>query len=334
MTVARPASVQTLRVSDLPTMSRSSTSGAKGGEPAVPTLELARTPGHLIRRAQRVHNVIWSDVVGAEPTGPQFAVLSSVARRPGLDQKALGALSSLDKSTTTDVVRRLVRHGWLTRTLDEDDRRRSVLHLSPPARAALASLTEQADVVQTRLLEPLTPIRRSQLITDLAALAYEGDPPESPSPGSDGLGLELADAPGHLIRRAQQAYTARWTNAFRGRITGPQYAVLCALAIRQPADQVTLGEVASLDRTSTAEVVERLAAQDLITVVTDSSDRRRKALRLSETAIRELPSITSAAADVQSQLLDLLPQRSRRRLLDHLAAVAYQRPVSLAEPSA
>ena len=296
-----------------------------GDEPTVATLELARTPGHLIRRAQRVHNVLWLEHVGAEPTGPQFAVLSSVARRPGSDQKTLGLLASLDKSTTTDVVGRLSRHGWLVTAPDEDDRRRKVLHLSRPARAALHTLTRNAQGVQEALLAPIVQADRSWFLDSLSALAYEGDPPRA-ARDADVLGLELSRAPGHLIRRAQQAYTARWTRAFAGRLTGPQYAVLCAVAQHQPIDQLRLGKAASLDKSSTAEVVERLAAQELLSVVADATDRRRKALRLSERAAVQLPAMTAAADEVQSQLMGLLAPDERAGFLDLLAAVAYQLP--------
>lgn len=308
--------------------------GAVGGRPTVATLELARTPGHLIRRAQRVHNVLWLERVGAEPTGPQFAVLSSVARRPGSDQKTLGALASLDKSTTTDVVGRLTRHGWLTTAPDEDDRRRKVLHLSRPARAALHALTRSAMQVQEALLAPIAETDREWFLRALSALAYEGDAPTS-ARDAGGLGLELSRTPGHLIRRAQQAYTARWTRTFAGRLTGPQYAVLCAVAQHQPIDQLRLGEAASLDKSSTAEVVERLAAQELLSVVADANDRRRKALRLSERAVAELPAMTEAAGEVQAQLLELLAPDERARFLDLLAAVAYQLPnTAVADPGA
>lgn len=302
----------------------SASSGAPGRPP---TLDLARTPGHLIRRAQREHNLLWVEHVGPEPTGPQFAVLSGTARRPGLDQKTLGQLASLDKSTTTDIVRRLVRRGWLTAGPDPDDRRRKVLHLSPPAQVALASLTTAAARVQRDLLAPLSADRRHELVTDLALLAYEGDPP--PRVEDDvAAGLDLATTPGHLIRRAQQAYVARWTHTFGGSLTGPQYALLCALAHHEPADQSTLGEAAALDRTSTTEIVERLTAARLVTAATDIHDRRRKALRLSPAGRRELPDITRRAADVQAALFDLLPVSSRGRLLDNLGAVAYRREPS------
>jgi DNA-binding MarR family transcriptional regulator len=301
---------------------------AHGPEPrpnaSVPTLDQSRTPGHLIRRAQRVHTALWARSVGAEPTGPQFAVLSSIARRPGLDQATAGVLASLDKATTVDVVRRLVRHGWITVDPDPDDRRRKVLHLSRPARAALYSLTESATVVQQALLAPLTPEQRRDFLPDLAALAYEGYPPAPIQEGTDVVGLELSTTPGHLIRRAQQNHTARWTHRFQGSLTGPQYATLCVLAQNEPIDQATLGELASLDKSSIAQVVDRLISRGLVIALTDAADRRRKTLRLSEAAKEELPGMTLAAAAVQAELLALLPFPRHEPFLTALAAVAYQ----------
>jgi DNA-binding MarR family transcriptional regulator len=303
--------------------------GANRPEPTptaarVPVLELARTPGHLIRRAQRVHGALWARHVGAEPTSPQFAVLSAIASQPGMDQTRAGLLASLDKSSTVEIVRRLVRDGWITTDPDPDDRRRKVLHLSVPARAALHTLTQRAASVQVALLAPLETEQRADFVRDLATLAYEGQAPASLRAGGQDVGLELSTTPGHLIRRAQQSYTARWTQRFQGSLTGPQYAVLCALAEREPSDQATLGDAASLDKSSIAEVVDRLAARDLITVLADATDRRRKALRLSDAAKDAMPGMTAAAAEVQAELMDLLPASAHQRFLDALAAVAYQ----------
>jgi DNA-binding MarR family transcriptional regulator len=290
----------------------------------VPTLDQARTPGHLIRRAQRVHGALWAGSVGAEPTGPQFAVLSSIARRPGLDQTTAGVLASLDKATTVGIVRRLVQHGWITVDPDPNDRRRKVLHLSRPARAALYSLTKSATTVQQALLAPLTPEQRRDFVPDLATLAYEGDPPTPVQDENDVVGLELSTTPGHLIRRAQQHHTAKWTARFQGSLTGPQYATLCVLAENEPIDQATLGELASLDKSSIAQVVDRLAARGLIIALTDATDRRRKTLRLSDAAKAALPKMTSAAAAVQAELMALLPTPRHEPFLDALAAVAHQ----------
>lgn len=293
----------------------------EGAEPT--RLPLSRTPGHLIRRAQRVHGMLLARRVGSEPTGPQFAVLSVIAGQPGLDQSTAGALASLDKSSTADVVRRLRRHGWVTVDRDPRDGRRNVLHLSRPARTALLTYTAQVAAVQEELLAPLDASRRAAFTDDLAVLAFAGRPPARGATAASGIGLDLASTPGHLIRRAQQAHTLRWTDRFHGLLTGPQYAVLATLTGGAPIDQASVGEAAALDKSSVAEVVDRLTGRGLLDVLVDPDDRRRKLVRLSVAAAEQMPELTRAAAAVQVELLGLLPASSHERFLDELAQVAY-----------
>lgn len=282
-------------------------------------LDLACAPGHLLRRAQRAHGVLWSEEFGTELTGPQFAVLSSVARHDGIDQVTVGHEASLDKSTAVGIVRRLVRDGWVAAASDPHDGRRKVLHLTDAAGEALAPLTLRVRGVQERLLAPLDPATRGRLIDDLATLAYEGAPPAPEAPAA--LGLPSERTVGHLVRRAQAVHNARWAEAFDGALTGPQYAVLVALALAEPADQTALAPVAALDKSSLSEVVERLVARDLVDAAPHDADRRRKTLRLTGAARRVLPGFTVTAASVQDRLLVHLPRRRRPAFVRTLAAL-------------
>lgn len=295
---------------------------AAGPAPAV--LDLARTPGHLIRRVQRAHVARWARTVGTELTGPQFAVLSGIAGHPGIDQVTVGEEAALDKSTTVGIVRRLVRDGWVVAEADPSDRRRKMLDLSAPARAALGQITGRVRQVQDALLAPLAQTRRLELVDDLAVLAYEGAPP--PARDRSDLGLESSTTIGHLIRRAQHVHNACWATAFEGAVTAPQYAVLAAVARLGPVDQVSVGTEAALDRSSLSEVVDRLVGKGLLEVEDDPDDRRRKRLRLAPHAHTALPGMTSTAAEVQATLMSHLPAARRGRLVDALAAVAGGHP--------
>ena len=289
----------------------------------VPFLDLERTPGHLIRRVQRVHTSLWSQLVGSQPTGPQFAVLSVLARTPDLDQSAVGLAASLDKSTGAEIVRRLVHNGWLIVTTDPADRRRKLLRLSRPASAALVDLTRTVIEVQRALLAPLSTAASARLVAQLAELAYAGDPPRLVAFGSASgpIGLDVSTTPGYLIRRAQQTHAARWTERFNGELTGPQYAVLCALAQHGRLGQMTVGDTAALDKSSAAEVVDRLIARHLVIASPDPDDRRRKQLRLSDTALTDMDRITSLAAAVEAELLNFLPAARRKAFLTDLASL-------------
>lgn len=268
--------------------------------------------------------MLWNQLVHADLTGPQFALLSAVGAQPGLDQTAARTFASLDKATAAGIVSRLARDGWLAVETDPADRRRKRLDLPRSTRSALRVITAQVQDVQRALLDPLTPPAREALLTGLSALAHADTPPdELPRPDTrQELGVELATSPGHLIRTAQQTHTTRWKKRFGSELTGPQYAVLCVLAAAEPRDQSGVGEAASIDKSSIVEVVDRLRARGLVDAAEDPAYRRRKVLRLSAVARVQLPEITERAAAVQADLTALVPATVRDDFLEALSVVA------------
>jgi len=55
-------------------------------------VDLSTHPGHLARRLQQAHTLLWNTHVSAETTSPQFAVLNAVAGQDDLDQRMVGDL--------------------------------------------------------------------------------------------------------------------------------------------------------------------------------------------------------------------------------------------------
>src|ERR1017187_5668008 len=86
-----------------------------------------------------------------------------------------------------------------------------------------------------------------------------------------------AQTPGHLIRRAQQAHAQLWAEMIPLDITGSQYSILAALSVHGDLDQVTVGRLTSLDKSSLAEVASRMAKRGLIERSRDEQNERRKA---------------------------------------------------------
>jgi MarR family transcriptional regulator, lower aerobic nicotinate degradation pathway regulator len=146
----------------------------KGAPPDIPLLTMHRTPGYLLRRAQRVHGGIWARTVGAQLTPPQYAVLSAVEASPGCDQATVGRLVSLDTSSTADVVARLVRAGWIEREPSATHGRRASLRLAPAAPDRLTRITTLVRQVQEALLHPLGAVAARSFVDDLATVAYRG----------------------------------------------------------------------------------------------------------------------------------------------------------------
>jgi MarR family transcriptional regulator, lower aerobic nicotinate degradation pathway regulator len=292
------------------------------GQP--PVLALSATPGHLLRRTQQVHTAMWAEYVRLQLTGPQYGVLASLAQEPLIDQTRLGELASLDKNNAADIVRRLTRRGWICRSVDPADQRRRVLELTPPAKVAMREITPVVQRVQDALLGLVPPGGRADLVRMLAAIAYQqGEPPSSASAPDEPPALSLARSPGYLIRRAQRVHGAIWARDVGAEITGPQYAVLVALASEPGTDQVTVGRLTSLDRSSTADIVARLVRAGWIRQERRPGYGRRSILSLTAEAEAALHRITPKAAAVQRGLLRPLSPPDAAAFPGWLAYVAF-----------
>jgi DNA-binding MarR family transcriptional regulator len=125
--------------------------------------ELSRYTGYLVRRAQQVHAALWQRELNSEVTSVQFGVLSLLDQNPGIDQRSLGELLQLDRSTVADVVLRLETRGYIGRNRDVADRRRKILSLTDAGRAELDGLWAHADSVNEALVSGLGPDDRAEL---------------------------------------------------------------------------------------------------------------------------------------------------------------------------
>lgn len=67
-------------------------------------VDLSTHPGHLARRLQQAHYLLWNTMVSEEITSPQFAVLNALVAEPGLDQRTVGERVGLDRSTIAEVI--------------------------------------------------------------------------------------------------------------------------------------------------------------------------------------------------------------------------------------
>jgi DNA-binding MarR family transcriptional regulator len=294
---------------------------AEGADEDPGRLPLERIPGFLIRCAQQIHNALWSTHVPGDVTSPQYAVLATLASQPGLSQGRVGELASLDKSSVAEVVGRLVDRGWVARSCDPLDARRHRLRLAKEATVALRRLMPDAVGVQEHFLGPLPPRQRALFVERLRCIArFEHEPAGvRNAPTVPVLDLEV---PGHLIRCAQQEHTAIWLRTFGREITGPQYAILHVLAHRPDFSQRALGEVTALDRSTVADLVDRLDRRGWLERDRDPADGRRKLVRLSDTATRSLARYAAGMITVQRELVAPLRLASRDPFITQLATVA------------
>jgi DNA-binding MarR family transcriptional regulator len=148
------------------------------------SFEFRQAPGHLIRRA---HQVSWSlfmeETAGFDVTPVQFAILSALLVDPGEDQVTLARKVAFDPATFGSVIGRLEGRGWVRREPDAADRRRKLLWITPQGIEVAQKMKRAVGKVQQRILEPLSPPEREQLVALLDRLVA----------GHEGVGGEQAD---------------------------------------------------------------------------------------------------------------------------------------------
>ena len=98
-------------------------------------------------------------------------------------------------------------------------------------------------------------------------------------------------------------------------VTSPQFAVLYTIRAQPEIDQKTLGEEVSLDRSTTAEVLKRLAARGLVRRIRDCNDGRRNLLRLTAEGARTVARLTPRAVAMNAKLIGVLDADQREDLL-------------------
>ncbi|MGY0019960.1 MarR family winged helix-turn-helix transcriptional regulator [Streptomyces sp. cg35] len=119
-------------------------------------VDLTTHPGHLARRLQQAHYLLWNTMVSEEITSPQFAVLNTLVAEPGLDQRTVGERVGLDRSTIAEVITRLTRRELVDRTRDPEDGRRRLLRLTPEGLRTHKKLTVRTARMNQIFLAPLS----------------------------------------------------------------------------------------------------------------------------------------------------------------------------------
>jgi DNA-binding MarR family transcriptional regulator len=150
-----------------------------------------------------------------------------------------------------------------------------------------------------------------------------GDLPGTPG-GSNPTGGQVADMsthPGHLARRLQQVAHQLWNAQVSAETTPPQFIVLNTLRADPDIDQRTLGERASLDRSTVADVVARLVQRGLIRRVRDPRDGRRNVLRLTGRGESAHGYVAERAERMNNTLLAPLSHEEQAVLLSMLARI-------------
>src|ERR1700693_3381352 len=125
--------------------------------------------------------------------------------------------------------------------------------------------------------------------------------------------------PGFLLKRCHQVAMAIFLDECREfNVTQSQYGCLRALHEFPGIDQIALGRLVGLDRSTAGLVIKTLSERRLIERVINRTDKRRMRLKVSVDGKRLLDDISPAAARAQKRVLNGLPRRLHAVFLDML----------------
>jgi len=137
---------------------------------------LARSPGHLLHRAQqRAEEVFTASLGDDNVTLRQFAVLAAVSEKTGRTQTELVRITGIDRSTLADMMDRLEKKGLISREKSDTDKRAKIVRLTGKGRARLAEAAPHACAADAAILDALPKNKRRSFLGTLEGLVIAID---------------------------------------------------------------------------------------------------------------------------------------------------------------
>lgn len=131
----------------------------------------------------------------------------------------------------------------------------------------------------------------------------------------------VAERLGFLLRRAQQAHVALWQRIVSTEVTSVQFGAMTILDAEPGLSQVELGRRLDLDRSTIADLVQRLERRALVRRSPHSSDGRRKALEVTAVGATIVRDLAPRVEQMDDLLTEALAVGERAALREALLAV-------------
>ncbi len=132
--------------------------------------------------------------------------------------------------------------------------------------------------------------------------------------------FNFQNAPGYLIRRAQQLAVAIFMEETAGfDVTPVQFAILNALMDDPGEDQITLSSRVAFDQATFGSVIARLEAKGWVLRQADPLDKRRKLLWLTDEGEKTALQMKRAVGLAQQRILAPLEAAERHQLHELLS---------------
>ena len=140
---------------------------------------LDRSAVHLLHRASQSVTDLFSNEIQSDLTPRQLAVLTAIAQNEGCSQKTLVDTTGVDRSTLSDMVRRLNAKGLLERRRTKEDARAYAVKLTQEGQRILKKAEPLAKRVDEKIMRVLGN-RGYALLDNLATLVTRFDGSKKP----------------------------------------------------------------------------------------------------------------------------------------------------------
>jgi DNA-binding MarR family transcriptional regulator len=131
--------------------------------------------------------------------------------------------------------------------------------------------------------------------------------------GPESEPYRLEDSPSHLLHRAEQLASDRFTQLVGGdNVTLRQFAVLAAIAESPGLSQSALVRATGVDRSTMADMMNRMEKRGWVTRAASALDARAHSVRLAAAGVTILAAATHHARAADAAILDALPRTKRR----------------------
>ncbi len=132
--------------------------------------------------------------------------------------------------------------------------------------------------------------------------------------------FSLNASPSHLLHRAQQVASIKSAAALKAAgVTLRQFSVLAAISEAEGASQSLLVGATGIDRSTLADMVQRMEEAGLIVREQSATDARAKAVSLTDAGRMALDIAAPAVQDADLALLAALPKSRRSAFVETLA---------------
>ncbi|WP_369856767.1 MarR family winged helix-turn-helix transcriptional regulator [Candidatus Thalassolituus haligoni] len=142
-----------------------------GEPPEIAAIYMA--PAHLIRRSHQISVALFADELGKYGlTSVQYASLLAIRDHGGIDQRGLGNIVAIDRSTVATMLKGLENKGLVRRLTPPENLRVKQLYITDAGNKLLRKTVEQISRIQQRLLAPLSAEEQDVFMALLSKLVH------------------------------------------------------------------------------------------------------------------------------------------------------------------